>query len=82
MIKKQIKDWSLFSSEILVIETIVSFATGFILMFGFYVQFHGEIAPGGGFQSGIVFAVAFIFHDVIALVYKKDAKPIISTKTG
>lgn len=33
-----------------------------ILIFGLYVQFHGDYGPGGGFQAGVVLAVAFILH--------------------
>jgi multicomponent Na+:H+ antiporter subunit B len=28
----------------------------FILMFALYVQFHGELGPGGGFQAGVITA--------------------------
>jgi multicomponent Na+:H+ antiporter subunit B len=41
-----------------------------ILVFGLYVQFHGESGPGGGFQSGVIFAAAFILY---ALVFGMDA---------
>ncbi len=33
-----------------------------ILIFGLYVQFHGEYSPGGGFQAGVIFAAAFILY--------------------
>lgn len=33
-----------------------------ILLFALYVQFHGDFGPGGGFQAGVIFAVAFILH--------------------
>ena len=26
----------------------------FILVFGLYVQFHGDFGPGGGFQAGVI----------------------------
>lgn len=38
----------------------------FLLLFGFYVQFHGDFGPGGGFQAGVIVAAAFILY---ALVY-------------
>jgi len=41
----------------------------FILMFGLYVQFHGDYGPGGGFQAGVIFAAAFILY---ALIYGLD----------
>ena len=28
----------------------------FILLFAFYVQFHGDYGPGGGFQAGVIAA--------------------------
>jgi len=37
-----------------------------ILLFALYVQFHGDFGPGGGFQAGVIFAVAFILY---ALIY-------------
>ena len=41
----------------------------FILMFGLYVQFHGDYGPGGGFQAGVIFAAAFILY---VLIYGLD----------
>lgn len=37
----------------------------FILMFGLYVIFHGEISPGGGFQGGVIVAAAFILYGLV-----------------
>lgn len=36
-----------------------------ILLFGLYVQFHGDFGPGGGFQAGVIFASAFILYGLI-----------------
>lgn len=36
-----------------------------ILLFGLYVQFHGDFGPGGGFQAGVIFAVAFILYGIV-----------------
>ncbi len=36
-----------------------------ILIYGFYVQFHGEVGPGGAFQAGVVLAVALILYALI-----------------
>jgi multicomponent Na+:H+ antiporter subunit B len=33
-----------------------------IILFAFYVQFHGDYGPGGGFQAGVIMASAFILH--------------------
>lgn len=32
----------------------------FMLLYGTYVVLHGHDAPGGGFQGGVIYAVAFI----------------------
>jgi multicomponent Na+:H+ antiporter subunit B len=37
----------------------------FIVLFGLYVQFHGEYGPGGGFQAGAIIATAFILHALL-----------------
>ena len=41
-----------------------------IIVFGLYVQFHGDYGPGGGFQAGVIIAAAFILH---ALVFGLEA---------
>jgi multicomponent Na+:H+ antiporter subunit B len=37
----------------------------FLLLFALYVQFHGELGPGGGFQAGVIVAAALILYGVI-----------------
>ena len=37
----------------------------FIFLFGLYVQFHGEISPGGGFQAGALVAAAIILYALL-----------------
>ena len=32
----------------------------FIILFAFYVQFHGDFGPGGGFQAGVIFAAGIL----------------------
>lgn len=36
-----------------------------IIIFAFYVQFHGEYSPGGGFQAGLVFTAAFVVYSLL-----------------
>ncbi|MGI9493669.1 MAG: Na(+)/H(+) antiporter subunit B [Geminicoccaceae bacterium] len=36
-----------------------------ILLFGLYVQFHGDFGPGGGFQAGVIFASALIVYALV-----------------
>ncbi|RFF28395.1 MULTISPECIES: Na(+)/H(+) antiporter subunit B [unclassified Wenzhouxiangella] len=40
-----------------------------IMLFGLYIQFHGDYSPGGGFQAGVVFASAWI---LFVLIYGLD----------
>jgi len=42
----------------------------FIVLFGLYVQFHGEYGPGGGFQAGALIATGVILY---ALLEGEDA---------
>ncbi len=37
----------------------------FILLFALYVQFHGELGAGGGFQAGVIAAAAVILYGII-----------------
>ncbi|MGD8859417.1 MAG: DUF4040 domain-containing protein [Myxococcales bacterium] len=36
-----------------------------IILFAFYVQFHGDFGPGGGFQAGVIFAAALVLYGLI-----------------
>jgi len=37
----------------------------FIMIFGLYVQLHGDYGPGGGFQAGVIFAAGIILYALI-----------------
>ena len=37
----------------------------FIILFGLYVQFHGEYGPGGGFQAGAIIAAGIILYALL-----------------
>lgn len=37
----------------------------FIVLFGLYVQFHGDYGPGGGFQAGALVAAGLILHALL-----------------
>jgi multicomponent Na+:H+ antiporter subunit B len=52
-------------SHHLVVRVVSKLLIPFILMFGFYVQFHGDYGPGGGFQAGVIFASAFILYTLV-----------------
>lgn len=49
----------------LILRVITKLLVGAIIMFAFYVQFHGDYSPGGGFQAGVIMAVAFIIYGVV-----------------
>src|SRR5690606_21484471 len=36
-----------------------------ILLFGLYVQAHGDLGPGGGFQAGVIFGAGFILYAIV-----------------
>jgi multicomponent Na+:H+ antiporter subunit B len=48
-----------------VIRVVSKLLIPFILLFGLYVQFHGDYGPGGGFQAGVIFASAFILYVLV-----------------
>ena len=51
-----------------------------VIMFGLYVQFHGDYGPGGGFQAGVIIAAAFVLH---ALVFGLEAgRKIVSLRVN
>ena len=49
----------------LILRVVTKLLVGPILLFALYVQFHGEYSPGGGFQAGVIFAVAFILYGLV-----------------
>ena len=49
----------------LILRVIAKLLIPFILLFGLYVQFHGDFGPGGGFQAGVILAAAVIFYGLI-----------------
>jgi multicomponent Na+:H+ antiporter subunit B len=54
----------------LILRVVAKWLVPVILLFAFYVQFHGDYSPGGGFQAGVIFSSAFLLY---ALVYGLDA---------
>lgn len=49
----------------LIPEVVSRLLIPFIILFGLYVQFHGEYGPGGGFQAGAIVAAGMILYSVI-----------------
>ncbi len=48
----------------LIQRTATKLLLPFIMLFAFYVQFHGESSPGGGFQAGVIIAAAVILVSI------------------
>lgn len=49
----------------LILRTVTKMLVAPILLYGLYVQFHGDFGPGGGFQAGVIFAVGFILYGLV-----------------
>ncbi len=48
-----------------VLHVIVKVLIPFILLFGAYVQFHGDFGAGGGFQAGVIVASGLVLYDLV-----------------
>lgn len=49
----------------LVLRVISKMLLGPIILFAFYVQFHGDFGPGGGFQAGVILGAAIILYGIV-----------------
>lgn len=49
----------------LILRVIAKYLFPVIALFAFYVQFHGDYGPGGGFQAGVILSVAFILYTLV-----------------
>ncbi len=49
----------------LILRVVTKLLIGPIILFALYVQFHGDFSPGGGFQAGVIMAVAFILYGIV-----------------
>jgi len=52
-------------NEHMILRVVGKFLIPYIMLFGLYVQFHGDFGPGGGFQAGVIFASAFVIHTLL-----------------
>ncbi len=51
--------------EMPILRVIARALVPLVLLFGLYVQFHGDFGPGGGFQAGVIFAAGLIIYALI-----------------
>ena len=51
--------------SLVVLRVITKLFFPVILIFGLYVQFHGDYGPGGGFQAGVIVAAAMILYTLV-----------------
>ena len=49
----------------LILRVITKLLVGPIMLFAFYVQFHGDYSPGGGFQAGVIMAEGIIIYGIV-----------------
>jgi multicomponent Na+:H+ antiporter subunit B len=49
----------------LILQVVGRLLVPFIVIFGLYVQFHGEYGPGGGFQAGAIIATGVILYALL-----------------
>ena len=58
---------SVFKNDIILLDTLIKTIFPLALIFGFYIHFHGDYVPGGGFQSGVIFAVVVYLYELILI---------------
>jgi multicomponent Na+:H+ antiporter subunit B len=51
--------------DVVILRVVAKFLIPVIMLFALYVQFHGELGPGGAFQAGVILASAFILHMLV-----------------
>ena len=57
----------------LILRVVTKLLVCSIILFALYVQFHGDFSPGGGFQAGVIMAVAFILYGIVFGLEKVQA---------
>ena len=57
----------------IVLRVSLKVLIAFLMLFGLYVQFHGDYGPGGGFQAGVIFAAAIILYSLVFGLEKAES---------
>lgn len=67
----------------LILRVVSKLLIPMIVVFGLYVQFHGDFGPGGGFQAGVIVAVAVILYALIfGIEEAQKAVPPVVARIG
>ena len=48
-----------------ILRVVAKILLPYIVLFAFYVQFHGDYGPGGGFQAGVILASSIMLYSLI-----------------
>lgn len=48
-----------------ILRVVAKFNLPLIVLFGLYVQFHGDFGPGGGFQAGVIVAAGLVLYALV-----------------
>ncbi len=66
-----------------ILRVVAKMLIPLIALFAFYVHFHGDYGPGGGFQAGVILAAAIILYALIfGLEAAKKAIPPYWVRIG
>ncbi len=66
-----------------ILRVVAKLLIPFILLYGLYVQFHGDFGPGGGFQAGVIFAAGFILYGLVfGLAALRRVLPAAAVRAG
>ena len=57
-------------TDYLILRVTAKFLIPLILLMALYVQFHGELGPGGGFQAGVIFSAGLILYALVFGLYR------------
>jgi multicomponent Na+:H+ antiporter subunit B len=49
----------------IILRVVAKLLIPLILLFAFYVQFHGDYGPVGGFQAGVIAGAAFVLYGLV-----------------
>jgi multicomponent Na+:H+ antiporter subunit B len=63
----------------LIVKTVTSLVSAFILLYGIYVVLYGHLTPGGGFAGGVILACCFIL--MVLAFGKKFVDGILSERS-